>query len=56
MKARTDCFVGVTEPYETWNKADLVIDTAQSGVAEATRVLLAASLDFLGNVAAALSR
>ena len=42
------CFVGVTEPYETWNKADVVIDTARLRVNEATRILLAASLDFLG--------
>ena len=42
------CFVGVTEPYETWNEADIVIDTANSGVDRATQMLLAASLDFLG--------
>jgi adenylylsulfate kinase len=42
------CFVGVTEPYETWDQADVVIDTAQCSVTEAARILLAASLDFLG--------
>lgn len=42
------CFVGVTEPYETWEEAGLVIDTARLNAAEATRVLLDASLDFLG--------
>ncbi len=45
------CFVGVTEPYEAWDIADIVIDTAKSGVAEATRTLLAASLNFLGQTA-----
>ena len=43
-----DCFVGVTEPYERWNTADLVIDTGRCGVAEASARLLAASLAFLG--------
>ena len=45
-----DCFVGVTEPYETWDAADLVIDTARCDVAAAMRALLAASLAFLGEV------
>jgi adenylylsulfate kinase len=42
------CFVGVTEPYETWEKADLVIDTGRSSVREASSILLAAALEFLG--------
>lgn len=42
------CFVGVTEPYETWEKADVVIDTARFEVAEASNMLLAAALGFLG--------
>ena len=41
------CFVGVTEPYETWKKAEIVIDTARSCIATATHTLLAASLAFL---------
>jgi adenylylsulfate kinase len=43
-----DCFVGVTEPYETWSRADLVIDTARSRISVAALRLLAASLAFLG--------
>jgi len=41
------CFVGVTEPYETWKKAEIVIDTARSCIAQASHTLLAASLAFL---------
>jgi adenylylsulfate kinase len=42
------CFVGVTEPYERWSKADVVIDTDQCDATAANGLLLAASLQFLG--------
>lgn len=42
-----DCFVGVTEPYEVWDKADLVIDTATYGEAEASEILRRAAIAFL---------
>ena len=42
-----ECFVGVTEPYEISAGANLVIDTARYGIAAATGMLLAASLEFL---------
>jgi adenylylsulfate kinase-like enzyme len=42
-----DCFVGVTEQYERWDKADLTLDTAQTSVAAATEILIAAALKFL---------
>lgn len=48
-----ECFVGVTEPYESWNQADLVLDTAGTGAAAATESLLAAALVFLGTPAEA---
>jgi adenylylsulfate kinase-like enzyme len=43
-----ECFVGVTEPYETWDQADLVIDTSRVGEAEASARLLRAAREFLG--------
>ena len=44
-----DCFIGVTEPYEVWDKAEIVIDTARLSIAEAAEALLAAALDFLSD-------
>ena len=48
-----ECFVGVTEPYESWDKADLVIDTAGASVAAATGTLLRTALGFLNGDRAA---
>jgi adenylylsulfate kinase len=45
------CFVGVTEPYETWDRTDLVIDTGKYDADHATRTLLAATLNFLDHPA-----
>jgi adenylylsulfate kinase len=42
-----DCFVGVTEPYEVWEQADLVIDTAGCSEAEASAALRRAAVAFL---------
>jgi adenylylsulfate kinase len=42
------CFVGVTEAYETWDLADLVLDTGRLSPEAASQALLAATLRFLG--------
>ena len=49
-----ECFVGVTEPYETSSEADLVVNTARSNVGEAAQLLLTASINFLGEPPAPL--
>lgn len=47
MAGQYECFVGVTEPYETWDRADVVIDTARMDKAEAGEILRRAALAFL---------
>jgi bifunctional enzyme CysN/CysC len=49
LSGEYDCFVGVTEPYETWDDADLVLDTARQDPAESSARLLSAARDFLAS-------